>query len=158
MQVDMPVPTYEQGLQWLESQSVTQADWIWHYSGGAPTTVLQDDLDGFGWYQQWSPHLSRGAAIDTALAGGILIKQGMGAAIQVLQKWLLDLWLSCHQLPLRYHPSESATLQTLASKLELARLLAFQQQLNRFKMTAQHPLNQELQLEQLLLQYKKMFG
>lgn len=158
MQVDMPVPTREQGLQWLESQSVAQAEWIWHYSGGAPTSVQQDDLDWYGWYQQWSPHLSRGAAMDIALAGGILIKQGMGAAIQVLQKWLLDLWLSRHQLPLRYHPAESETLQTLASKLQLARLLAFQQQLNRFKMTAQHPLNQELQLEQLLLQYKKMFG
>jgi DNA polymerase III subunit delta' len=59
---------------------------------------------------------------------------------------------------LRYHPDASTNLQTLASKLELARLLAFQQQLNRFKMTALHPLNQELQLEQLLLQYKKMFG
>jgi DNA polymerase III subunit delta' len=158
MQVDMPVPTHEQGLQWLQSQSVAQAEWLWHYSGGAPTTIQQDDLDWYGWYQQWSPHLSRGAAMDSALAGGILIKQGMSAAIQVLQKWLLDLWLSRHQLPLRYHPAESATLQTLASKLELARLLAFQQQLNRFKMTAQHPLNQELQLEQLLLQYKKMFG
>jgi DNA polymerase III subunit delta' len=145
-------------LQWLQAQSVAQADWVWHYSGGAPTTVLQDDLDWYGWYQQWSPHLTRGAAMDIALAGGVLIKQGMAAAIQVLQKWLLDLWLSRHQLPLRYHPDASATLQILAAKLELARLLAFQQQLNRFKMTAQHPLNQELQLEQLLLQYKKMFG
>jgi DNA polymerase III subunit delta' len=158
MQVDMPVPSHAQGLQWLQAQFVAQADWVWHYSGGAPTTVLQDDLDWHGWYQQWSPHLTRGAAMDIALAGGVLIKQGMAAAIQVLQKWLLDLWLSRHQLPLRYHPDAAATLQTLAAKLELSRLLAFQQQLNRFKMTAQHPLNQELQLEQLLLQYKKMFG
>ena len=158
MQVDMPVPTCEQGLQWLQSQSVMQAEWIWHYSGGAPTTIQQDDLDWYGWYQQWSPHLARGAAMDIVATGSILIKQGMDHAIQVLQKWLLDLWLSRHEQPLRYHPSEAKNLQTLASKLELPRLLAFQQQLNRFKITAQHPLNQELQLEQLLLQYKKMFG
>lgn len=158
MQVEMPVPTREQGLEWLQAQSVEQPEWIWHYSGGAPTTVQQDDLDWYGWYQQWRPHLGRGGAMDSASAGTVLIKQGMHAAIQVLQKWLLDLWLSRHQQPLRYHPDASDTLQTLASKLDLARLLAFQQQLNRFKMTAQHPLNQELQLEQLLLQYKKMFG
>jgi DNA polymerase III subunit delta' len=158
MQVDMPVPTEQQGMAWLQAQSVPQPEWVWHYSGGAPTTAQQDDLDWYGWFQQWSPHLARGGAMDIAAAGTVLIKQGMEQALQVLQKWVLDLWLSSHQQPLRYHPSEAKILQTLASKLEMARLLAFQQQLNRFKMTAQHPLNQELQLEQLLLQYKKMFG
>ncbi|SDK11286.1 DNA polymerase III, delta prime subunit [Methylophilus rhizosphaerae] len=158
MQVDMPVPTREQGLQWLQAQSVTQPEWIWHYSGGAPTSVQQEDLDWYVWYQQWSPHLSRGSAMDIVAAGPVLLKQGMEHAIQVLQKWLLDIWLARHAQPLRYHPSEANTLQMLAAKLDVTRLLAFQQQLNRFKMTAQHSLNQELQLEQLLLQYKKLFG
>lgn len=158
MQVEMPVPSLEQGLQWLQAQSVANPEWMWHYSGGAPTTVLQDDLDWHGWYQQFRPHLLRGAAIDVVAVVPILIKQGMEQAIQALQKWLLDVWLSCHQQPLRYHPSDAGPMQTLAAGVNLSRLLAFQQQLNRFRMTAQHPLNQELQLEQLLLQYKKMFG
>ena len=158
MQVDMPVPTREQGLQWLQAQSVSQPEWVWHYSGGAPTTVQQEELDWYAWYQQWGPHLARGSAMDVTAAGSALLKQGMEHAIQVLQKWLLDLWLACHAQPLRYHPSEVKTLQALAEKLNISRLLAFQQQLNRFKMTAQHPLSQELQLEQLLLQYRKLFG
>ena len=158
MQVEMPVPTEAQGLQWLQSQSIANPEWVWHYSGGAPTTVLQDELDWYGWYQQFRPHLLRGAAIDVVAVVPVLIKQGMERAIQALQKWLLDVWLSCHQQPLRYHPSEAVAMQTLAASVNLSRLLAFQQQLNRFRMTAQHPLNQELQLEQLLLQYKKMFG
>lgn len=158
MQVEMPVPTEAQGLQWLQSQSIANPEWVWHYSGGAPTTVLQDELDWHGWYQQFRPHLLRGAAIDVVAVVPVLIKQGMERAIQALQKWLLDVWLSCHQQPLRYHPSEAVAMQTLAASVNLSRLLAFQQQLNRFRMTAQHPLNQELQLEQLLLQYKKMFG
>lgn len=157
MQVEMPVPSESQGLQWMQSQGIAQPEWLWHYSGGAPITVLQEDLDWYAWYQQFQPHLRRGAEIDVVAAVTVLIKQGMEAAIQVLQKWLLDLWLSCHQQALRYHPSEGAALQSLARRVQLSRLLAFQQQLNRFKMTAQHPLNQELQLEQLLLQYKKIF-
>lgn len=157
MQVDMPVPTYEQGLHWLQSQSVAQPEWLWHYSGGAPTSIRQDEIDWYAWFQQWSPHLAKGARMDVVAAVAALVKQGMELAVQALQKWLLDLWLARHQQPLRYHPGEVATLQTLASKLDMARLLAFQQQLNRFRMTAQHPLNQELQLEQLLIQYKKMF-
>ena len=58
---------------------------------------------------------------------------------------------------MRYHPGDEAQLRKLAAQLDMSRLLAFQQQLNRFKMTATHPLNQELQLEQLLMQYKKLF-
>jgi len=158
MQVEMPVPSREQGLQWLQAQSVPNPEWIWHYSGGAPTTIQQDEFDWHAWYQQLRPHLVGGATIDIAAAVPVLIKQGMEQAIQVLQKWLLDVWLSSHQQPLRYHPSEAAPLQALAGAVNMSRLLAFQQQLNRFKMTAQHPLNQELQLEQLLLQYKKMFA
>lgn len=158
MQVEMPVPTREQGLQWLQSQAVAEPEWIWHYSGGAPTTVLQDELDWHAWYQQWSAHLGRGAAMDIVAAGQVLIKQGMEHAIQVLQKWLLDVWLARHQQPLRYHPADTTLLQGLSARVDMSRLLSFQQQLNRFKMTAQHPLNQELQLEQLLVQYKKLFG
>ncbi len=158
MQVEMPVPSREQGLQWLQTQSVPNPEWVWHYSGGAPTTVQQDAFDWYAWYQQFRPHLVSGATIDIAAAVPLLIKQGMEQAIQALQKWLLDLWLCCHQQPLRYHHGETGPLQALAGAVNLSRLLAFQQQLNRFKMTAQHPLNQELQLEQLLLQYKKIFG
>lgn len=158
MQVEMPVPSREQGLHWLQTQSVPNPEWVWHYSGGAPTTVQQDAPDWYAWYQQFRPHLVNGATIDIAAAVPLLIKQGMEQAIQALQKWLLDLWLCCHQQPLRYHHGETGPLQALAAAVNLSRLLAFQQQLNRFKMTAQHPLNQELQLEQLLLQYKKIFG
>jgi DNA polymerase-3 subunit delta' len=158
MQVEMPVPSREQGLHWLQTQSVPNPEWVWHYSGGAPTTVQQDAPDWYAWYQQFRPHLVNGATIDIAAAVPLLIKQGMEQAIQALQKWLLDLWLCCHQQPLRYHHGETGPLQALAAAVNLSRLLAFQQQLNRFKMTAQHPLNQELQLEQLLLQYKKIFS
>lgn len=158
MQVEMPIPSQAQGLAWLQAQSVSHADWIWHYSGGAPTSIQQDDVDWHAWYQQFRPHLANGPAIDVAAAVPVLIKPGMEQAIQALQKWLLDVWLSSHHQPLRYHPADAAALQSLAGRLNLSRLLAFQQQLNRFRMTAQHPLNQELQLEQLLLQYKKMFA
>lgn len=160
MQVEMPAPSLDQGLQWLETQAVAQPAWYWHYSGGAPTSIQPEDspLDWHAWYVQWRAQLAHGHGMDVALAGPLLIKPGMEQAIQALQKWLLDLWLSSHQLPLRYHVGDEAMLRKLSAKLDMSRLLTFQQQLNRFKMTAQHPLNQELQLEQLLLQYKSCFN
>lgn len=159
MQVEMPIPTREQGLHWLKSQSVPHAEWVWHYSGGAPASIAAtgNEIDWYGWYQLWRPQLAHGAAIDIAATVPLLLKQGMELAVEVLQKWLLDLMLSAHQQPCRYHPADEAILRKLAQKLHWTHLLAFQQQLNRFKMTAQHPLNQELQLEQLLLNYQKIF-
>lgn len=162
MQVEMPIPTQAQGLAWLASQSVAHPDWCWHDSGGAPTMVQAmahlTELDSYSWYQQFKPQLLRGGALEVAAVVSILMKPGMESAIQALQKWLHDLWLAYHAQPLRYHPAEQQAMTALAQKLQLAKVLAFQQQLNRFKITAQHPLNQELQLEQLVLQYQKLFA
>lgn len=160
MQIEMPAPDHSEGLEWLKSQAVTQPEWLWNYSGGAPLSIIDNEigLDWYAWYVQWRPLLVRGASVDIAQAVQVLIKPGINIALQVLQKWLLDLWLSIYQLPVRYHMEEQATLRALAIKINLSRLLSFQQQLNRFKITAQHPLNQELQLEQLLLQYQKLFS
>lgn len=157
MQVEMPVPSMAQGVDWLRQQSVAQPEWAWYYSGGAPLLVPQLGFDLHAWYRLWLPQLARGAALDIAVTVPLLLQQGMTQAIDVLQKWSMDLNLYAAGLPCRYHVSDEATFHTLTQKMQRAGLLAFQRQLNRFKMTAQHPLNQELQLEQLLLQYKKMF-
>lgn len=159
LQVAMPVPTEQQGLAWLEAQGLSHASWLWQYSGGAPLQTWADhnEIDWYGWYQQWRPQLAKGAALDLAATLPLLLKQGMAPALTILQKWLLDVWLSLHQLPLRYHAGEEATMASLSQHLQLAKLFALQQQIHRYKLTAQHPLNQELQLEQLLLQYKKLF-
>lgn len=159
MQVEMPAPTFNQGLQWLQAQAVAQPAWYWHYSGGAPTSIQSEDsaVDWHAWYVQWRPQLASGRALDVAVVGPLMLKPGMEQAIHAMQKWLLDLWLSRHQLPLRYHVGDEAILRQLSGNIEMSRLLAFQQQLNRFKITAQHPLNQDLQFEQLLLQYKGCF-
>lgn len=159
MQVEMQIPTREQGLHWLQVQSVSEPVWLWHYSGGAPTRIHGDEQahDWHAWYLQWRPQLASGNTMDIAATVPVLLKQGMELAIEVMQKWLLDLALSAYQQPCRYHVGDEAVLLKLADKLHWPHFLAFQQQLNRFKITAQHPLNQELQLEQLLIQYKKMF-
>lgn len=161
LQVDMPVPSQAQGMAWLNEHAVAQAEWVWHYSGGAPTTVMADNeeaaIDWHAWYAQWRPHLMKGAQLDMSQALPVLIQYGMPHAMTVLQKWLLDVQLSRHQLPVRYHPDAQASLSALAKVSQEASLLGFQTLLNRMKTTALHPLNQELQLEQCLLQYKKCF-
>ncbi len=161
LKVEMPVPNQAQGLAWLNSQQIAHSDWCWQYSGGAPVTIQQwaeQQVDIYSWYQQWRGYLAKGAQLELGATISVLLVQGMEQAINVLQKWMLDLWLSVNQLPVRYHVEDAAQLQRLAKQMDMRQLLTFQQQLNRFKITAAHPLNQELQLEQLLLQYKKLFS
>ncbi|HEY0907396.1 MAG TPA: DNA polymerase III subunit delta', partial [Methylophilus sp.] len=133
-QVEMPSPAREQGMAWLAGQGVAQPAWYWQYTAGAPIGMVAElsEVDWHGWYQQWRTHLLQGAALDITAAGTLLMKQGMAQAIQALQKWLVDVWLSCYQLPLRYHHGEESGLARLAATVQLSQLLAFQQQLNRF--------------------------
>ncbi len=161
MQVDMPVPTAAEGVAWLHQQAIVNAEWVWHYSGGAPTTVLADHeeaaIDWHAWYLQWRAFLMQGARLELHLALPVLLQHGMLHAMTVLQKWSVDIQRCCHHLPAKYHSDALAGLKTLASACHEDQLLTFMAQLNRFKLSALHPLNQELQLEQCLLQYKKCF-
>jgi DNA polymerase-3 subunit delta' len=58
----------------------------------------------------------------------------------------------------RYHTQQALALQALAKSVNLKLLLSFQKTLLQAKITANHPLSQELQMEHLLLQYKKIFN
>ena len=81
----------------------------------------------------------------------------MERAIDTLQKWIFDLAACKLAQSLHYHVSCSNVLQALCKSVNLQGLLRFQQQLLEAKKLANHPLNSELQLENLLLQYTQLF-
>jgi len=93
-------------------------------------------------------------AVATRLAG-----EGVAAALEVVQKWVYDMLqlLLAGQAP-RYHPTWHESLQALVKQVDLARLLDFQRTLTDAQRLAQHPLNAELQLETLMIQYTQMFS
>ena len=101
--------------------------------------------------------LSAGAEIDSASSATQCLEQGMEQAITSLQKWVYDISACYHLLPIHYHTQYARALQALAKGVNLKLLLDFQRQLSLAKQTANHPLSQELQMESLLLQYKKLF-
>jgi DNA polymerase-3 subunit delta' len=81
----------------------------------------------------------------------------MEQAVTMLQKWTYDILLSKYSIQQYYHAQYSSALQALTKSVNLRELLDFQRQLIQLKLTANHPLNQEMQLENLLLQYKMAF-
>ena len=81
----------------------------------------------------------------------------MERALETLQKWVFDL-LACQLTQtLHYHAWHSIALQALCKSVKSNALLSYQNKLLEAKKTANHPLSNELQLENLLLQYAQLF-
>lgn len=154
--IAMPLPARDEAVAWLTTQKVANAADVLDYYGGAPLTVLQAQQDVSAQASVFQ-QLAKGAKLDSAACAGLLIEQGMEQAITLLQKWVFDLQLALHHLPHHYHMQLTKPLQALAKSVNLGVLLEFQRQLVQAKQTANHPLSQDLQLENLLLAYKKVF-
>lgn len=154
--IDMPLPAKAESLHWLRQQNIINAEHALNLAGGAPLFALQiaDESDVIA---TLTKHLSQGAQLDAFACAPLLANLGMGRGIDTLQKWVFDL-ASCKLAQhLHYHLSHSNALQALCKSVNLNLLLRFQQQLLDAKKLVNHPLNNELQLENILLQYTKLF-
>ncbi|HZV98992.1 MAG TPA: DNA polymerase III subunit delta' [Methylophilaceae bacterium] len=156
--IDMPVPDTDSALQWLSERGMRDADSWLQYAGGSPLTVLTDMEEGAKQPDKLWQALSMGARLDPFVTAPLCMAQGMEAAINALQKWVYDL-ISCHLTQqVRYHAQQTSALQALIKSVDFGLLLDFQHKLDEARKSATHPLNNELQLENLLLQYTQMFS
>jgi len=153
--IDMPMPEKSVALTWLQEHGLADAAAQLDYAGGAPLSVLRIREQGIGSFN--SEFFLQGRRLDPFLAASAAVTQGMELAIDSLQKWTFDL-LSCLLTgKVRYHNQHANALQALAKSVDLSLLLEFQRKLNEAKRSAQHPLNNELQLEAIFLNYTQLF-
>jgi DNA polymerase-3 subunit delta' len=154
--IDMPLPSKAEALAWLKTQAVNNAEIALDYAGGAPLLALQIAEEGetrIGLVK----NLSLGAKLDPFACAPIFLSLGMERAMEALQKWVFDLIAYRLTQVLRYHAQHSSALQVLCKGVNLQALLSFQDKLLDAKKTANHPLSNELQLENLLIQYTQIF-
>jgi DNA polymerase III subunit delta' len=154
--VDMPLPSRADALAWLTSQQFTNAENALDLAGGAPLLALQMAEEG-GANTNLTKNLALGAKLDPFTCAPLFLGLGMERAIETLQKWLFDMQTYRLTQTLRYHTQQSNTLQILAKSVNLPLLLRFQDTLLEARKTANHPLSNEAQLENILLQYTKIF-
>ena len=95
--------------------------------------------------------------MDAFISTPLFVSQGMETAIMTLQKWIYDLMTCRLTGQVRYHASLHGALQALAKSVDLGMLLDFQRKLDEARRSAAHPLNNEMQLESLLIQYTQLF-
>jgi DNA polymerase-3 subunit delta' len=75
----------------------------------------------------------------------------------MIQKWAFDLLLSFHTQQNYYFKNEKKHIQAQAKQINLDTLLLFTNELNELKKIASHPINQELQLQNIFIKYKHIF-
>ena len=158
--VDMPLPSKAEALNWLALQQnmhkVSYAEYALDLAGGAPLLALQMAEEGET-NAQLAHNLALGAKLDPFTCAPLFLNLGMERALEILQKWLFDLQAYYQTQTLHYHSQHIAALQALCKSVNLSLVLRFQDKLLEAKKTANHPLSNEVQLENILLQYTQLF-
>ena len=152
--LEMPIPSKSEAIQWLNAQGIQHAEAALDYAGGAPLLAVQAaSIANEGLIKQ----LAQGAKLDPFITAPLFLALGMEQALETLQKWVFDLLNYKLSAQLHYHVQHANALQALCKGVNLSLLLRFQQTLMDAKKTANHPLSNEMQLENMLLQYTHIF-
>ncbi len=154
--IDMPLPGRADAVAWLNTQQVNNPENALDLAGGAPLLALQIAEEGDAGTSLLK-NLALGSKLDPFTCAPLFLGLGMERAIETLQKWLFDMQAYKLAQVFRYHAQQANALQALAKSVNLPLLLRFQDMLLEAKKTVNHPLSNEAQLENILLQYTKIF-
>lgn len=155
--LDLPIPTTQDAIEWLNAQDVAKAEIALQYTGGAPLEAVRI-AENLAENDKVIKQLALGSRLDPFASAPLLAALGMEKALDAIQKWTFDLLSYKLVSELRYHGQYVNALQVLCKSVNLSGLLRFQRSLDDAKRTANHPLNNEMQLENILLQYTRVFN
>lgn len=154
--INMPVPNEGQSLGWLEEQGVKNAKQQLAYLEGSPIKVLSEQMQFDQLSEIWK-HLALGPKLEPYVLAPLLIANSAETGVIAIQKWIYDMVAIKLGQQVRYHLQYISALQALADKVNLSRLFDMYKRMNELRKLASHPLNHELQMEGLLLEYTKIF-
>lgn len=152
----MPVPQHAQALSWLASHHVANPEMQLAYSDGSPIKVLNEQQQFSQLTEAWR-QLALGPKLEPHIAAVTLVAHSAELGLIALQKWLYDILAMRMAQQVRYHLAHVSTLQQLAERVNLSALFQLQKKVDENRQLATHPLNQELQIESLLIEYRKLF-
>lgn len=154
--IAMPVPNEADALQWLNAQGVINPKEQLDYLEGSPIKVLDQQSEFNQLKDSWRM-LAQAEKLQPHIAAPALISSSVEQGIIAVQKWLYDLAAMHLSQQIRYHTTLGKTFQGLADKVHLNRLFDLQKKAEELRKLANHPLNHDLQMESLLLEYTKIF-
>lgn len=154
--INMPTPSEREALVWLDEQGVHNAPQQLAYMQGSPLKVLEEQEHFKHLSEVWRA-LALGNKLEAHIVAPLLITISVEIGVITIQKWLYDIVAVKLGQQTRYHLQYTNALQALAGKVNLSQLFDLQKKTNEQRKLVRHPLNHELQMESLLLEYTKLF-
>ncbi len=159
-------PSIQESLDWFSNNNMEKNYSRDYYeqalreSGGAPLialTQLQSSLLE-NTKKILFEYLPNGKSIDWLTAAEKLSKFPIIDSILVIQRWVFDLISVSNSGAIKYYPANAAQLNYLASNTTDLKIIKFNDICLEAKKRASHSLAVKLQIENLLLQYSKIFN
>ena len=154
--LDFRGPSLDEAKTFLIDQKIIHEDSLLSYTGGSPFIAIKE-LENQSEREMIIQLLSQGHNIDITKVNYAILTQGLDWTLNVIQKWVFDLLLSLHAQQNYYFKKEEKRIQSQAKQINLDNLLLFTNELNELKKIASHPINQELQLQNIFIKYKQIF-
>lgn len=154
--LDLRGPSFDEAKTFLIDQKIIHEDSLLSYTGGSPFIAIKE-LENQSEREMIIQLLSQGHNIDITKVNYAILTQGLDWTLNVIQKWVFDLLLSLHAQQNYYFKKEEKRIQSQAKQINLDNLLLFTNELNELKKIASHPINQELQLQNIFIKYKQIF-
>ena len=154
--LDLRGPSLEEARLFLDGQKIVHDESLLSFTGGSPFSAMKE-LENQSERNVITQLLSQGHKIDITKVNYTILTQGLDWTVNMIQKWAFDLLLSFHTQQSYYFKKEEARIYSQAKQLNLDALLLFTNELNELKKIASHPLNQELQLQNIFIKYKQIF-
>jgi DNA polymerase-3 subunit delta' len=154
--LDLRGPSLDEARLFLDAQKIVHEESLLSFTGGSPFNAIKE-LENQSERNVITRLLSQGQKIDLTKINYTILTQGLDWTVNMIQKWAFDLLLSFHTQQSYYFKAEEARIYSQAKQLNLEALLLFTNELNELKKIASHPVNQELQLQNILVKYKQIF-
>lgn len=154
----LPMPTHDQAMEWLKQQGVKDAESWLAEQGGAPLSACAAAQGDSGeTVDALLQHLSRPGIEGALKTAEQLQKTPVVELVASMQRWLYDVFSVKLTGKIRYFPRYQKELAALAKMTDVPGILQMQKGLNDRRAIAEHPLSAKLFIEDMLLDYSKLF-
>lgn len=163
-QIAMPIPDTETASRWLMQQVHQQSGFkkpenvsmLLALSGFSPLSALSF-LDTMKMHQHFMEEISTPQRFDPLTLAEMLQNQDLAVTVDWLQKWCYDLACFHATGKVRYHPHLEARIQSICRQINQRACVGYLQFLNSRQPLSRHPVNARLFLEEIFINYGKLF-
>jgi len=155
--ISLPNPSPQQIKAYVEENKIVVEPGQLEFSNNAMDELVNDD-DRYRLVVEIIDELKKGKSIRLTNITTRWLEFGLPWFVDVMQKWVYEIFLSKMTNRYCYFPLQKTAVSSLASNSSLQNLLSFQKKINEIKMYAAKPVNKDLNLDLILMEYKKIFN